>query len=106
VRCFIVSSTAGVLASGKPHQQTLQLDVPQLAVQVGETVDFLVDINEVLNSDQYLWEVRIEPIQSQQDQTIVWHSRQDFTHDQISQLSAWEQLAQVLLCANEFSFVD
>ncbi len=107
VRCFIVSSTAGVLASGQPHQQTLQLDVPQLAVQAGETIDFLVDINEVLNSDQYLWEVRIEPTESQQqDQTIIWHSRQDFTHDQISQLSVWEQLAQVLLCANEFSFVD
>ena len=37
---------------------------------------------------------------------VTWNSEADFTPTVIPQLSPWEQLAQLLLCANEFVFVD
>ena len=74
-------------------------------VQAGETIDFVVDIGDVLSSDQYLWEATISET-ANPDHELVWDSKRDFPQDTVNQLSPWEQLAHVLLCTNEFLFVD
>ena len=77
----------------------------RLKVEAGETIDFVIDIGEILNNDQYLWEATVA--ESATDTTrLTWNSKADFPQDTVNQLTPWEQLAQVLLCSNEFLFVD
>ncbi|MFO0429328.1 MAG: PSD1 and planctomycete cytochrome C domain-containing protein [Planctomyces sp.] len=104
IRAFIVSSRSGVLASTKIHQKTIELNVPSIDVLPGETIDFVVDIDEVLNSDQYLWKSRLRSVGT--DAETIWDSERDFPKDPSQQLTPFQQLAQVLLCSNEFLFVD
>jgi hypothetical protein len=81
-------------------------------VKQGATIDFVVDIGKVLNSDQYLWSATIEeqdnanPAESNETETNVWNSTADFPNNTVVRLDAWELLAQVVLCSNEFLFVD
>ena len=105
IRAFVVSSRAGLLQSASVHQSETDLNVEAIDVEAGETIDFVVDIGDVLNSDQYFWQATIAPVAGRPDDAI-WDSRLDFTVDTVSPLNEWEQLAQVLLCTNEFLFVD
>jgi len=102
IRAFIVSSRAGVLQSTNIHRQTVELDLPRVRVARGDTIDFVVDINRVLNNDQYLWRATLRDA----DLGMAWDSELDFPGDRTRHLSGWEQLAQALLCSNEFLFVD
>jgi hypothetical protein len=108
IRAFIVNSEQGLLESAMIHQKTADLNVDTLTVKRGETIDFVVDIGKVLNSDQYLWNSIIE----ERSETAagegksVWNSMTDFPSETVVRLDAWEMLAQVVLCANEFLFVD
>ncbi|MFO1093893.1 MAG: PSD1 and planctomycete cytochrome C domain-containing protein [Planctomycetaceae bacterium] len=109
IRGFIVSSGAGVAVTATVHHGTNPLNVESLAVTAGQTIDFLVDIKDVLNNDQFVWKATIKEVVAAGAPTaapVVWNSEQDFTHEIIEQLGPWEQLAQLLLCANEFVFVD
>ncbi len=103
IRAFIVSSRAGILKQAKLHKQTIDLDLSGLTVAKGETIDFVVDIDKVLNSDQYLWSATLAETGTP---ATTWDSRNDFEKRPARQLTAWEQLAQTLLCSNEFLFVD
>ena len=67
--------------------------------------DFVVDIDKVLNSDQYLWTAEVLEARESNAATN-WNSAKDFQKRPAPQLTAWEQLAQALLCSNEFLFVD
>ncbi|MCA9135208.1 MAG: PSD1 domain-containing protein [Planctomycetales bacterium] len=105
IRAFVLASSRTKLHAVKIHQKTIDLNVDSITVSKGDFVDFVVDIDEVLNSDQFLWEITI----TQQDQSpslARWNSKADFPNQTIRRLTPWEQLAQVLLCTNEFMFVD
>lgn len=102
VRAFVVSSRAGTLHAVKNHLKPEDLNTEQLQVEQGETIDFIVDINKVLNSDQFLWEVVIRETTGE----MHWNSKQDFPKNMVNQLDSWQQLAQMLMCTNEFLFVD
>lgn len=104
IRAFIVSSKTGTLQSVKAHQQALPLIAESLQVTPGDTIDFVVDIGDTLNSDQYLWTCTISEVAAETPRS--WNSETDFPRDTNVQLSPLEQLAQVLLCSNEFLFVD
>jgi hypothetical protein len=105
IRAFISSSADGQLLLATIHRKSIDLGVDALAVKAGDTIDFLVDIGKVLNSDQYLWTATLTELAAAGPPT-VWNSQTDFPRDLPQQLSRWEQLAQVLLCSNEFLFVD
>ena len=105
IRAFIVSSVGGIHHSVTLHHDDRQFGVDELAVTKGDVVDFVVDIGKGLNNDQYLWKVVIEEV-GDGDKTIVWDSSADFPPPVSNLLDGWEQLAQVLLCSNEFMFVD
>ncbi len=105
IRAFIVSSRTGLLQSSKVHHQTATLNVDSLIVEPGETIDFVVDIGDVLNSDQHFWRCTLTSTTST-DPATTWNSETDFPRSEIERLTPLEQLAQVLLCSNEFMFVD
>ncbi len=100
VRAFVVSSTMGIIKTEKAHQQTRELSTESISVAAGETIDFVVDIDQQLNSDQFLWSIQIDA------GDLHWDSEQDFTPNLQMQLSPLAQLAQIMFCSNEFVFVD
>jgi hypothetical protein len=105
IRAFTISSRAGILKSAKIHQKTLDLAVESLDVASGETIDFVVDIDKVLNSDQYLWIATLAE-DPRHEGAVIWNSEKDFALKTAPKLTVWEQLAQTVFCSNEFMFVD
>ena len=82
----------------------MPLEVDSVALEAGDTIDFVVDFNADLNSDQYLWTCTISEAAAETPRS--WKFDIDFPRDANDQLSPLQQLAQVLLCSNEFLFVD
>jgi len=117
-----------ILAAGKPllgpwiiHQQSVDTNVNEVTVKEGETIDFIVDIFEVLSYDSFEWIPQIEQIQTQtvvanvldgdtdpeETPTVqVWNYGQDFHGPKAERISIWQNLAHVLLLSNEFQFID
>jgi hypothetical protein len=113
IRTFVVSSSRGLLQSASVHKKTVDQNVDTVDVTAGETLDFVCDIGDVLNSDQHFWRIKIheqvlvaEPTVSDPLNLGKWNSETDFTRNTTQHLTPLEQLAQVLLCSNEFLFVD
>ena len=104
----MVHETAGVLGSAEIHVDKTSIDVAEASVQEGDRIDFVVDIRDVLNSDEFSWKIKIlEKKQSpSKGDPIQWDSVRDFPQDRVVPLTPWEQLAQALFCSNEFLFVD
>ena len=105
IRAFVVSSRSGRIDSTAVHQQTHEFQSDPIDVEAGETIDFVVDIGDVLNSDQYLWSVTIADT-SEGGSGTEWSSERDFTQSTVETLTPLEQLAHVLISSNEFLFVD
>jgi mono/diheme cytochrome c family protein len=104
VRGFLVSSRLGLIKSAHVHNSKADLTASALEMKVGDTLDFVVDIGGTLNNDQFVWEATI--VAAGDDQASAWNSKSDFQGQGANYLTPWEQLAQVLLSANEFLFVD
>ena len=114
-----------ILAAGKQiagpwviHQSETRTDVETVTLQAGDSIDFVVDIHKVLNSDMFEWSPTIteKPAQiaaaegAQQTEApaaTTWNYTEDF-HDPhgATRITPWQSLAQVLLLSNEFQFVD
>jgi hypothetical protein len=103
VRGFVVSSRAGLLAQALVHHGQAELAADTLPVQAGDVLDFVADIGNKLSHNQFLWKIRI---QSTDEPAVDYDGQRDFSSHGIEPLGPWEQLAQVLLAANEFVFVD
>jgi hypothetical protein len=80
--------------------------IEPINVLAGDTIDFAVDIDQLLNSDQFLWQITVEAMEPAEQQPSRWNSEADFPKPVNPTLTPMEQLAQVLLCSNEFLFVD
>jgi hypothetical protein len=112
INCSIVSSRQGLLKSASVHNGQETLEVEALIVEAGDTVDFIADVAEDLNSDQFLWTVDsivVARATSEAAPSVAdepWNSQRNFGGEAVNDLTPWEQLAQVLLLSNEFSFVD
>ncbi len=110
IRAFVSHNKRGLLRSTSLHQSTEQINLETIAMNKSDTLDFIVDIRDGLNSDQFLWSPMIKlsggagsggDIADQ-----AWFANKDFDADTITLLPPWEQLAQVLMLSNEFMFVD
>ena len=110
IRAFVSHGTRGLLRSATLHHSADQIDVNSIAMMKGDTLDFIVDIRDGLNSDQFLWSPKISLADSTGtgSDTVnqVSDAETDFARDSNSHLDRWQQLAQVLMLANEFMFVD
>jgi hypothetical protein len=119
----ILSSRHGMLVSQNLKAGDARLDVDRLAVEPGDTIDFVVEVLQELNSDQHLWAPKIralamndraidphDPRPSESvdhaAETCLWDAERDFVGPPPQILNRLEQLAQVLLLTNEFLFVD
>ena len=102
IRGFIISNRQGELKRATVHHSKSEMSATNIVVVAGETIDFVVDIGETLNADQFLWAPVIKA------EGTKWEARAEFNGPtpRPQYLSPWEQYAQVLLLANEFAFVD
>ena len=112
IRAFVSHSRLGKLRSTTLLGSKSDLQLDAIAFQAGDTLDFIVDIGSGLNSDQFLWSPKITSSVTAttgaggDTPSDVWDAQKDFSAHPKSQLSAWEQLVQVLMLSNEFMFVD
>ena len=109
IRAFISHSTRGLLRSTALHHSTASLNLDAMPMSAGDTLDFIVDIRDGLNSDQFLWSPKITLVGNSGagvDAAPPWDAQKDFAGPPVSLLSQWQQLAQVLMLANEFVFLD
>ncbi|MFO0868163.1 MAG: PSD1 and planctomycete cytochrome C domain-containing protein [Pirellulales bacterium] len=60
VRGRLVSSRSGLLGEWTVHHQQTPTNVAELAVEAGDTLDFVVDCRESENSDTFAWTVTIQ----------------------------------------------
>jgi hypothetical protein len=102
VRGSIVSSRHGLLKSAVAHNKRAKLNVDKVEVRAGDTIDFVVDILKVLNSDQHTW----APVITQIPSGRRWDAKAEFGGPAKPRLGPWEHLAQALLMTNEFYFAD
>ena len=103
IRAFVVSSRQGELKTVTAHHSREPMSAAGIEVKQGDTLDFIVDIRDGLNSDQFLWSPTIA------SPGATWDAKKEFSGPppvSVQPLKPWEQYAQVLLLANEFSFVD
>ena len=108
IRAFIGHSRHGLLRSSTLHHATEVLNVEALPMSAGDTLDFVVDIRDGLNSDQFLWVPKVAAAAGggAGGGAESWDARQDFAGPTGAALSLWEQLAQTLMLTNEFVFID
>jgi hypothetical protein len=110
VHGLIVSGRDGVLASASAFKSAVTLHAKNVRVTAGETIDFVVDSRANANSDKFTWPVTLT-LRRDGDagDERSFSSVEDFRGPAPAPappLSAREKLAQVLLMANEFQFVD
>jgi len=76
--------------------------------EINEALAFVAANGEGLNNDQFLWSIALSELADKDGETpaTVWDAACDFPADTATPLTAWEQLAQAVLCSNEFLFVD
>jgi hypothetical protein len=112
VRGRIVSSRSGELAHREVHNSEAKDELDSIAVQKGDTIDFIADCYKTVDSDSFDWKATISFAGDQQMASkgeLTWDSEKDFSPSlrlQQKPLTEWEKYAQVLLLADEFVFVD
>lgn len=106
IRAFLVSSTRGLLGEATLHNAAAELSVEELTVSAGDTLDFVVDIGDGLNNDDFTWEIDVSELAGDVRPAATWNARAQFAGVPTEQLNPWAQAAQVLLMSNEFLFVD
>lgn len=106
VRGFLMHSQTGKLGFAAVHNKQAEFHVESLVVKSGDTLDFCVDIGGTLNSDMFTWEAEITSIGETAALPNAWRSVEDFRSQGQSRASALSLVAQALLSANEFLFVD
>jgi hypothetical protein len=111
IRGFMSHSRLGKLRDTRLRAAKADLSLTAIHFQMGDTLDFIVDIADGLNSDQFLWSPKIVPSTHTTGSggdapRESWDAEKDFFAQPKSQLNAWEQLVQVLMLSNEFMFVD
>lgn len=104
IRGRIVSSRGGSLGEWTVHNNKAETNLEKIDLKKGDTLDFIVDYREGLNSDMFKWAPIIKGAELEPSE-----AKKDFAGPPPPPprpLDAWEQYAQVLLLSNEFLFVD
>lgn len=104
VRALIVSSRAGVLGDWKvPGGGRVNAEVENVRLEAGDTLDFIVDCDADSSFDSFHWSPRLLAAGAGGAAVTLADAKEDFGGPG---LTAWEAYAQVLLCSNEFLFMD
>jgi hypothetical protein len=111
IRAFVSHTRLGKLRNTPLLGASADLSLTAIPFQAGDSLDFIVDIGNGLNSDQFLWASAITPTAATTGaggaaSPEIWDAAKDFSNQPRSILDPWEQFVQVLMLANEFLFVD
>ena len=108
VRARVSSSRTGLAGTWTAQKSKVETPVAKLTVKAGDAIDFVVDSRGGIDSDGFAW-VPVVTLDTGKER-LVSDAGRDFAGPDAAKpaagLSAWEQLAQVLLLSNEFAFVD
>jgi hypothetical protein len=109
VRGRIVSSKSGVAGTWQVKQSESATDVASIAVEPGDTIDFVVDSLGELNCDSFVWTAELKLTGAESQPLGTWHSQTDFHGPNaaapLPQLvaSAWQTAFQRLPTADELA---
>lgn len=110
-RAVIVSNRSGILDSRVIFNSRCRMDLANVQVEKGDTIDFVVELHESLNYEDLLWapEIRFtlkEDSARPSADHAEWNAEQDFRVADSGDWGAWEQLVHVLVISNESRFLD
>jgi hypothetical protein len=103
VRGIVVPSRLGKTSDWMAGQNRTETAVDEIAVQRGDTIDFIVDASKGGSGNGFKWVVTIKRLDGNAEE---WNSLRDFRHPSVGALGAWERYAQTLLAAAEFLMID
>jgi hypothetical protein len=99
----VVSSRKGLLGRWSVRHATVSASIQSIEVQKGDTIDFIVELNESDGYDAFFWSPDIVSVGSNGS----WSSRSEFAEPRSGLLpTRLALLAQTLLMSNEFMFID
>lgn len=107
IRAWVIHNGQRVLFEQRVHRSQADCHLKNVSVNKDDTIDFVVDIADTLNSDQHLWSpkiVRVDPVPSEPHR-VRWESQVDFRGPETANLSPLAQWIQVLLMSNEAAFL-
>jgi hypothetical protein len=108
VRGRVVSSRTGELAAWTIRHGQVETNLERVEVQEGELIDFVVDCLANEAHDAFGWSPTVELNATDGNGALHYDAATDFRGPAPAarQLALLDQLAQALLMANEFVFVD
>lgn len=116
VRARLIGPKGTLLGEWIARNERVDAEVRGVAVEAGETLDFVVDCRTAPTADAFTWAPTITAAKAGPtaagDATAgmagptAWDAAADFAPPPPPLLSPWEQLAQALLLTNEFLFID
>ncbi len=109
IRGRIVLSQKGTLGKWEAHHSQVATNLKDVRVQAGQHLDFVVDHRGEIGWDAFEWSPVVILKTSTTEQPFDARAEfggPDQSHQQSAKLRPWEQLAQVLLMSNEFTYVD
>ena len=99
----IISSRKGLLGRWSVRHATVSASIQSIEVQKGDTIDFIVELNESDSYDAFFWSPDIVSVGSNGS----WSSRSEFAEPRSGlPPTRLALLAQTLLMSNEFMFID
>jgi hypothetical protein len=106
VRGRIVASRSGVIGAWDVIRSQAATNPPPIAIQKGDTIDFVTDSRANVESDAFNWTVTLRLTTSDKDPGQLWESTTGFHGPLTAPLTRWQELAQILIMSNEFAFID
>lgn len=107
VEGIIVSSRTGIIGRWTAHKSEIETKVESVAVERGDTIDFVTDPRASQDFDSFRWLVTLkDSSEGEAAKATLWKSQTDFAGPGSPSLNPWQKYVQVLLLANEFAFID
>lgn len=104
----VVAGQSGTLRHWAVHNSKADTKLDAVKVGAGESIDFVVAPAATSTADTFIWAPTIVFKGEADGASRTFNARKDFDTPRRdrSRLDRWEELAQVLLLANELAFVD
>jgi hypothetical protein len=109
IRARVLSSRNGQLGFWSVAKTTTEVNIKDVEVKSGDTIDFVVDCGATASGDEFTWAPTVTLARKDKEgakSEIVSASAKEFRGPPALALLPWEQLALVILQSNEFVFVD
>jgi len=108
VAARVVAGQSGTLGHWTVHNSKVDTKWDAVKVSPGESIDFVVTPGASSTDDTFTWAPTVVFTSEAGGVSRTWSARKDFDAPRRDRprLDRWEELAQVLLLANELAFVD